>query len=197
MDTLKPLAEVTQPDFRNQILVFINKRTGEQRQNSLQDMHAAVSDIELAPNVPEDIRTQFAVGQNLAVYAWFCYRFHMTAELQALATLEFALRQKLQPTKDGEQNFKTMLRRAVKIGLIRDGGFRYFPVPPTHGPKTIATKAGPKTVYSYAELLVELLPQTRNDLAHGANTLFDGGAGMVRLVADLINQVFSENPAEE
>lgn len=191
MDTLKPLAEITEPDFRNQILVFINQQTGEARRNTLEDMHAAVADVELASNVPEDVRTQFAVGQNLAVYAWFCYRFHMTAELQALAALEFALRLKLQPANDGERNFKTMLRRVVKSGLIQDSGFRYFPVPPTHGPQTVPTKTGPKTVHSYAELLVELLPQMRNNLAHGASTLFDGGAGMLRLVADLINQLFA------
>lgn len=190
METLKPLAEITEPDFRNQIKVFINQRTGETRRNTLKDMHDAVSDLRLGADVPENIQTQFAVAQNLAVYAWFCYRFHMTAELQALATIEFALRLRLQPATENERHFKTMLRTAVKKGLIKDGGFHYFPVPPSKK-QTVVTKSGPKVVDSYSELLVELLPSMRNDLAHGATTLFDGAAGMLRIAADLINQLFA------
>jgi hypothetical protein len=190
MESLKPLAEITEPDFRNQIKVYINQRTGDIRRNTLKDMHEAVSDLQLGANVPEDIQTQFAVAQNLAVYAWFCYRFHMTAELQALATIEFALRLGLKPTTESERHFKTMLRTAVKKGRIKDSGFHYFPAPPTKK-QTVATKSGPKIVHSYSELLVELLPSMRNDLAHGASTLFDGAPGMLRITADIINQVFA------
>lgn len=190
METIKPLAEITEPDFRNLIKVFINCKTGEARRNTLKDMHDAVSGLHLNANVPEDIQTQFAVAQNLAVYAWFCYRFHMTAELQALAAVEFALRLKLKPATDHERQFKTMLRTAVKKGLIKDGGFHYFPAPPARV-QTIPTKSGPKVVHSYSELLTELLPDMRNNLAHGASTLFDGAAGTLRVAADIINQVFA------
>jgi hypothetical protein len=38
---------------------------------------------------------------------------------------------------------------------------------------------------------VEILPPMRNDLAHGASTLFDGAPGMLRIAADIINQLFT------
>lgn len=190
METLKPLAEITEPDFRNTVRVFVNMKTGARRKNTLKDMHDAVAVIQLGPNVPEEIRSQFAVGQNLAVYAWFCYHFHMNAELQAFACVEFALRLKLKPATQGERHFKTMLRKAVQTGLITDAGFKYFPVPNVQGPRDVQTTSGPKTVNSHSEALVELMPQMRNNLAHGATTLFDGAPGMLRLAADIINQLY-------
>jgi hypothetical protein len=195
METLKPLAEITEPDFRNRIKVFIDETTGKTRSNTLKDMHDAVSGIHLNQDVPGDIQEQFTVAQNLAVYAWFCYRFHMTAELQAHATVEFALRLKLQPATDKERQFKAMFRAAVKKGLIKDSGFHYFLVPPNTN-QTVPTKSGPKVVHSYSELLVELLPEMRNDLAHGATTLFDGALGTLRTAADIINQLFAEKSTQ-
>lgn len=191
VEVLKPLSEIGEPDPRNLLRVFINNQTGDERRNTLKDMHDAVSGITLDPKVPEEIRSQFAVGQNLAVYAWFYYRFYMNAELQALACIEFALRLKLNPQSPGEKNFKAMLRSAVHTGLIKDQGFRFFPVPLSHGPRQIPAKGGVVTVSSYSELLVELLPRMRNNLAHGASTLFDGAPGMLRISADIINQLFA------
>ncbi len=196
VEVLKPLAEIGEPDPRNLLRVFINRTTGTQRQNTLKDMHDAVSGIALNSNVPEDIQSQFAVGQNLAVYAWFYYRFYMNAELQALSCVEFALRLKLNPQSPSAKNFKTMLRRAVHTGLIRDQGFQFFPIPIIKEPRQIPTKAGTVTVNSYSELLVELLPPMRNNLAHGASTLFDGAPGMLRIAADIINQLFAAADAE-
>jgi hypothetical protein len=195
VEVLKPLADIGEPDPRNLLRVFVNKQTGVQRTNTLKDMHDEVSCILLDEKVPEDIRSQFAVGQNLAVYAWFYYRFYMNAELQALACIEYALRLKLDPQSSGEKNFKTMLRKAVQDGSIKDQGFRFFPVPPNHGPRQISTKSGMVTVNSYSELLVEILPPMRNNLAHGASTLFDGAPGMLRIAADIINQVFATTTA--
>ena len=195
METIKPLAEITEPDPRNLLWIIIDQETGADRRNTLKDMYAAVADFELGPNVPEKIRSQFAVAQNLAVYAWFCYHFHMNAELQAFACIEFALRLRLKPATRSQEHFKTMLLQAVKSGLMKDNGFRYFPVRQVQGPRTVPTPSGPKVVYSHVELLVETLPQMRNDLAHGATTLFDGGPGMIRLAADIINQLFATAPA--
>jgi hypothetical protein len=190
VEVLKPLAEIGEPDSRNLLRVFVNNKTGAERRNTLKDMHDAVSGIVLDAKVPEDIRSQFAVGQNLAVYAWFYYRFYMNAELQALACIEYALRLKLNPQTPGEKNFKTMLRKAVREGLIKDQGFRFFPVMPNQGVRRLPTKTGEVIVNSYSELLVEILPPMRNNLAHGASTLFDGAPGMLRIAADIINQLF-------
>jgi hypothetical protein len=88
MESLKPLEKITGPDSRNLVRVFVNLKTGAQRKNALKDMHDAVSVIALGPNVPAEIRSQFAAGQNLTVYAWFCYHFHINGQDTAGRSIE-------------------------------------------------------------------------------------------------------------
>lgn len=62
---------------------------------TLAERHADVSIFELLPTVPADIRIHFETAKNLYLYAWFVYRFYPVAEQQAIASLEFGLRERL------------------------------------------------------------------------------------------------------
>ena len=48
----------------------------------------------LDENVPEVIITQYEVARNLYLYAYYVYRFYMTAQHQVLITLEFAIKER-------------------------------------------------------------------------------------------------------
>jgi len=122
------------------------------------------------------------------------YPFHMSAQLQAFACIEFALRLRLKPTTRQDGHFKTMLRKAASIGLLKDSGFYFFPVEQNQKARTFFSKGKTKVVTSHVEVLIETLPDLRNNLAHGATTLWDGAAGMLRLAADIINQLFATAP---
>lgn len=99
---------------------------------TLQERHAAVSGFELTLAVPLDIRVHFETAKNLYLYAWFVYRFYPAAEQQALATLEFALRERLAPLFSDQfgpsakrhPSLSTLFAKARKEKLIINAGLR-------------------------------------------------------------------------
>jgi hypothetical protein len=94
--------------------------------------HAEISAIHLSSAVPEKIAIQFETARNLYLYAWHVYRFYMVATTQALATLEFGLRERLpqrlpepyQSKRQKEPTLAGMLGYAIDQGQIRNEGFR-------------------------------------------------------------------------
>ena len=93
-DQLRNLATAFEPDDRSRTTVAV-RPNGDVSMVTLEERHAGVSQFELTLAVPLDIRVHFETAKNLYLYAWFVYRFYPVAEQQALATLEFALRQRL------------------------------------------------------------------------------------------------------
>ena len=83
-----------EPDSRACMAVAV-RSDGNVSMVTLEERHAGVSQFELTLAVPLDVRVLFETAKNLYMYAWFVYRFYPVAEQQALATLEFALRQRL------------------------------------------------------------------------------------------------------
>jgi hypothetical protein len=99
---------------------------------SLKQHHARIAEVKLRSSVPLDVRTQFEVARNLYLYAWNVYRFYMTAEMQALATLEFGLKTKLperlpEPYQSKKSRWPTLfglLSYAIDQKMVRNEGFR-------------------------------------------------------------------------
>jgi hypothetical protein len=104
VETLKKLEEVCQPDVRNRNRVDINHSTGDATPTTIESIHIEVENIQLNDNVPDDVRSQFNVARNLALYAWFVYSFNEIAARQALAALEMATRQKIGDDKTALKN---------------------------------------------------------------------------------------------
>lgn len=174
---LKPLNQVTEPDRRNCYYV-VERADGKVGPLSLEDLHLWASRITLEPCVPEPVREHFAQAQNLAVYSWFYFPFNVTAQLLAFASVELALRFRLQP-KAKAPKFKTMIRQAVRLGLIKDEGFM------------VAQGRNYETEPPYVEVLIETMPSLRNDLAHGSPILHNQALSSIQICADFINQLFS------
>ncbi|MHB8390864.1 MAG: hypothetical protein ACYDBH_15005 [Acidobacteriaceae bacterium] len=140
---------------------------------SVGDYYTALASLVLTDSVPEDICTQFDVARDLMLYGWFVYEFYTVAGQQALACLEFGLREACKIVNGGmnpcekRTGLRCYLKEAEKRGLISAG--------------------------KYHEELSRLVSQVRNSLAHGSGTLFNYTLAMtnLRLTADVLNDVFS------
>ena len=157
-EQLKKFEEIIEPDTRNTFFVITNIDTGKSRQMELEDIYKSVSSIELSANVPDEIRSQFNVARNLALYTWFSYSFHQPSELKAFSTVEFALR-KIYSSK--RQGLKILVIRAIEDGYIKDSGFSH-----------IDSRGEMEPTINYAMKLKDLIPSFRNNLAHGRKLSF-------------------------
>jgi hypothetical protein len=110
-----------------------NVHAGEWCPIEIQDQYSAISRYVLIPSVPEHVSIHFETAKNIYLYAWFVFRFYPVAEQQALATLEFALREKLLPIiteyKNKNPRFKEpglswLLKTAKENSLISNEAFK-------------------------------------------------------------------------
>ena len=112
-------------------MAFFAVRDGDRaRPLTQEDRWTAIDTFRSGPAVPEAIQIHFETAKNLYLYAWFAYRFHVVAEQQALATLEFVLRERLvdagviQRDADWIPGLKKLMGLAVSHGLIANGRIR-------------------------------------------------------------------------
>jgi hypothetical protein len=173
MEKLKPLEAFLKPDTRWANLVLVDPSTGQARPFTLEDHYQTLSVIKLSASAPEDVQSQFNIALTLGTYAWLYYPLHQIAELKAYSTVEMALRLRF----PGKLGFKNLLNNAVKCGAINDHGFSHVKADDSHPTK-------------YSIELPQLLPKLRNNLAHGSNTLHPDSPFMLRICAEIINQLF-------
>lgn len=130
-DKLRDATTALEPDARAHMTSAI-RADGTVSMVTLQERHAAVAGFELTQAVPVKIRVHFETAKNLYLYAWFVYRFYPVAEQQALATLEFALRERLTglfpdqfgPSARRRPSLSNLFAEARKEGLITSKGLR-------------------------------------------------------------------------
>jgi hypothetical protein len=199
VETLKPLDQFLKEDFRNTILAYQNPLTKEWRRQDLTDLHRLAAHAKLGQHVEGKIRSHFAMAQNLALYAWFHFPFHMASQLHAFSTLEFALREVLKPGDGREATLFGMLQRSARQQLITDKGMVLHPTPKPQAGKYLAMvivkgsdgvrRRENQWFDHWVETLPHYLPARRNDLAHGSTTLWDDPS-VLWICADLINQVY-------
>jgi hypothetical protein len=120
---------VCEPDPRTNLFVYVNKNTGEVTPKVIDDQYQAVACFTLNSTVPSNIATHFETAKNLFLYAWFVYRFYPVAEQHVVASLEFALRERLHEfvasekekrPKAIEPGLKKLLGHAIKEGIVRN-----------------------------------------------------------------------------
>ena len=128
-EKLRPAEFITEPDPRNFMIVRIVKVDGTSRPLNAADLHEMVSCLSLSATVPEKVAQHFETVKNIFLYSWFIYRFQPIAELQSLACLELALRERFanEITTGTIDKRSAMLRGlltfAVRNGVIKSEGF--------------------------------------------------------------------------
>lgn len=129
---LKPVDLICESDSRSNSFARIDTQTGEYRPLNLVDRHNDIALYRLSRETPEKIRVHFETAKNLYLYAWFVYRFYPVAEQQVLASLEFALRERLtefveqyraKHRNGQEPGLGALLRHAIKQQLLRNDAF--------------------------------------------------------------------------
>lgn len=186
MEAFKNIDDVLKPDERWESFVNMNEQTKEIRRVDLEDHYDQVAHISLDTGVPENIATHFLTAKHLWVYSWFVYRFVTVAQLQAYASLEFALRERLRFSSKGKRvGFARLLAMAVEEKLLKDEGFEKIRLQGV-GIDGILRAQGDR---QHVRTLADVLPKLRNDLAHGSSTLMPDPT-LLAIVAEAINQLF-------
>lgn len=169
----KRLHELTQIDESHILLGQVTGRTLD-----LNSLYRAVESIELAATAPEDIRGQFNVARNMALYAYFFYALAPEVQLKTFTVIELALRRRAGDPKG--KTLRPLLKLAVSEGWICDAGFRHIERPLEDNP--------------YCHSLMNTLPAIRNDSAHGSTDLTSDTVWYLERCADLVNQLFHPIP---
>jgi hypothetical protein len=166
------------------VIAWPDPVTGVLRPVKVSDLHDAVSAFSLHAGVPEDIVQHFETVKNVYLYSWFIYRFQPVAELQSLACLEFALRERLANEiragnlRDKRPGLQNMMKYAIENQLVKNEGFARW-------------IQAEDTQWDLLASLQNALPQIRNDYAHGTYSLTPTSLGIIELVHEIINQLFT------
>lgn len=207
-ERLRPPEDMAAPDPR------LHVPDGEELA-SRQRQHAAVAGLLLNPSVPEAVVIQFETAKNLYLYAWHVYRFYPVAEMQALAALEFGLRERLSPDlPDKRPALSRLLRLACDRHLIRNDGFqRWHQLAEQRARERFRFEQFQRMQYEgltelawdddapveitpadrdwdLTDVLQRSLPSRRNLHAHGGPTLTPQVRGKLELVMEILNQLY-------
>lgn len=191
MEELKPLAELAEPDIRYRFFVVREAGSAATRPLSAADIHEMAALASLHDGVPEEVRTHFSMAQNLLAYSWYCYPFHVAAELHAYVSVEFAL--KVRYPEQSRQGMHKLLERAVTDGLLRAEGFTFGRDPDRQlYPPEMELPHNIPSVRDYVADVSKAMRTLRNSLAHGAPTLHSKGGTILLVCSELINQLFPQ-----
>lgn len=180
MEKFTTFEKILVPDERNSRWGVTNTATGETRLITLEDHYKRISEILVESSVPEDVRSQFNVAKNLAVYAWHSYSFHQVSEMKAFSTVEYALKDRLNKRS---WSFKKLIEKSVRWELIKDSGFSHVESLGDGNP--------------YSRSLPEIMPKLRNNLAHGSTTLHPGSIFTLQMCSEFINQLYKNKLNKE
>ncbi|MDH2915827.1 MAG: hypothetical protein PXX77_03020 [Gallionella sp.] len=217
-DRLRVPDGVCEPDPRTRNLVRRDERAGDYFSRNLADQHSAVDRFRLNESVPSRVAIHFETAKNLYLYAWFVFRFYPVSEQQALASLEFALRERFPgfvEEHSGKRGFglKKLLNHAIENGYVRnemfstrerwawnraEGRYMYELSLKMH-----ALGLG-KMEWNESEITVtqedldcdwlgifkENIPKIRNQYAHGSGELSHTVLHSFELVSEIINQLY-------
>lgn len=176
----------------------LDPQTGA-RKMTLEDHWCSIKVLALHDGVPSRVQIHFDTARNLLLHSWHVFRFQQVAEMHAFASVEYALRVRAGLSARDKANLPKLLPLAVKNGWIRADGFRLYRAAVaqrqmlaepedsvTDGQAEVQSVRG----LSYVGSLIKVLPELRNELAHGTAMLRPSGKRTLALCCDLINQLF-------
>lgn len=181
--------------------------------------HAQLAEITLNANTPIDVKQLFENAKNIALYTYFAYRLHQSAETIAYIALEKAIKMKYKLEKDNiscktPKYLADYMNIALEQGWIADQGYessRYIAEDRvwtrnayeiinsrTFEPGEIISVSDPTEEEVVAEMKSMEIAKgrlhagrhIRNFLAHGDGGLAPSSYGTLINIAEEINQLF-------
>lgn len=140
----------------------------------LKGMHEYLSDEVLNEEVPDEIKGQFNVAKNMALYTYYFYALAPEVHLKTYTIIEQALRIKAKPKK--QMMLKALMNHAVSQRWISDSGFRHL------GTSSSGNE--------WCKKIIHAIPSLRNSKAHGSTMLVGDCLEHISRCADYINQLF-------
>ena len=122
-DPILPLSEIIKKDKMLNYWIKINKN-GETSELTIEDLQSHICDIQLIPNVPEEVKKVFNAAKKLYIFAYFEYFFFTVSLHYALLSLESALRNKFISLYGESKRFVSLdeiIKKLVKRGIIPKG----------------------------------------------------------------------------
>jgi hypothetical protein len=201
------------------MFVRVDLANGTHHQMDLADRYEEISECVLHQGVPQDVVLQFETAKNIYLYSWFVYRFFNVAESQSYACLELALRERLKneivagKLGSNRPGLRLLLGYAADRRLIKNEGFAIWrdrgEINSRHRVEMedlrkmaegdldrIALDHSRTQVTSddldwdYVGVIVKTLPVLRNGYAHGSTDLHNWSLQMIRIVGEIVNQLF-------
>jgi len=169
MEEFKSLEELTEMDEKHKLMGAICGSVP-----SLEKMHKYLSQELLNDEVPDEIKGQFNVAKNMALYSYYFYALSPEVHLKTYTIIEHALRLKVNPKK--RMMFKALINHAVSQRWINDSGFRHIENPSPNN--------------EWCKSMVEVMPSLRNSKAHGSSMLIGDCLHHISSCADFVNQLF-------
>jgi len=155
MDLFKSYDEITCIDKQH---LFLHKMGGKKIE--LASYHQSIQGIQLHAGVPQTVRGQFDIARNMALYSYFFYALGAEVQLKAYNVIEHALRIKCNRQ---DLMLRQLLNLANEKNWLRDSGFRHLD--------------NPDESNKYSKSLSKILPELRNESAHGLPPV---GVGLYR-----------------
>jgi hypothetical protein len=167
------------------------------------EFRRSITKLALTSNQHEDVAIAFNTARNLFLYSWYVYRFFPVSELQALASLEFALRRVAKQHHKKTRNLGPLLSLAISENWISEKNILQFQRLKSLRetatglfmdlPYTLeASDPLPIPEYpNYLDVLKKVLPELRNIYAHGDSVLKQPASAYLTLeiCRDLIDQL--------
>lgn len=169
MEEFKSLEELTQLDEKHRLVGAITGAVPD-----LEKMHQLLSEEELNHTVPEELRDQFNVARNMALFTYFFYALAPEVHLKTYTLIEHAL--KIKANSGRSLMLKRLLAMAIEENWISDSGFRHL--------------ESPSKDNSWCKTMLDGIPHLRNSQAHGSTFLVGDCLHHIRVCADFINQLF-------
>lgn len=218
-DCLRAPDSVCDPDPRSRSLVRLDKRTGDVYSRVLADQHRAIDFFRLNETVPSRVAIHFETAKNLYLYAWFVFRFYPVSEQQALASLEFALRERFpgfvkeQHSRKRRLGLKKLLNHAIEneyvknemISIRERWAWQRAETRHSYGKIQEMMVAGLESMErnesevtvtqedlncDWLGIFKENIPKIRNQYAHGSGELKHTVLHTFELVSEIINQLY-------
>jgi hypothetical protein len=170
MEEFKSLEELTNMDPQHLL------HNDQGRPLSLKEMHHSLNSDLLNEYVPNEIKDQFNIIKNMALYSFFCASLSTEVLLKSYSLIEYALRIKTQPERP--MMFKALMQQALNKEWISDKGFRHIKNPSVDNQACKAMIRQFPALQSLSKLGSQIVMTNKHCLEH------------VAICCDFINQIF-------